>query len=119
MLAAPFYYFAELAQIKSTDSELAVQMEETEPKVRRVRIHHPSTYFVLHNHTHLMHNPYTRTIFLFVFSRQVEKLREYLEPLRADTPLVSINASDAEIHPSIELDRGPSCAPGAHAFKRR
>jgi 26S proteasome regulatory subunit (ATPase 3-interacting protein) len=77
-----FYYFAELAQIKSTptDSELAVQIDEIESKVRRV------THFVLRNHAH-------------VFSRQVAKLREHLEPLRAGTPLVStaeLNALDAE-----------------------
>jgi hypothetical protein len=56
-----FHYFAELAQIKSipTDSELAVQIDETESKVRRVA--HPLS---LHDHTHLMHNPnpYTHTI---------------------------------------------------------
>ena len=46
-----------------------------------------------------MHNPYTHYDFFFVFSRQVAKLREHLEPLRAGTPLVStteLNALDAE-----------------------
>jgi 26S proteasome regulatory subunit (ATPase 3-interacting protein) len=40
-----------------------------------------------------------RIRFLFVFSKQVAKLREHLEPLRAGTPLVStaeLNTLDAE-----------------------
>lgn len=56
-----FFYFAELAQIKSTptDSELAIQIDETESKVR-VCIHRP--LFVSHNQTHFM---LMRTRFLF------------------------------------------------------
>jgi hypothetical protein len=45
-----------------------------------------------------MHYPYTHTI-SFCLLRQVAKLREHLEPLRAGTPLVStaeLDALDAE-----------------------
>ena len=98
---ASFHHFAELAQIKSTptDSELAVQIDETESKVRRVA-HQPTVPPVL---SCIITPPNTCAhVFFFtfrVFSRQVAKLREHLEPLRAGTPLVSaveLNALDAE-----------------------
>jgi hypothetical protein len=99
-----FYYFAELAQIKNTptDSELVVQIDETESKVRVCT--HPLFFFwscIIITRTHpkncIIHICIT-ICFLF-FSKQVAKLREHLEPLRAGTPLVStaeLNELDAE-----------------------
>ena len=97
-----FCSFAELAQIKSTptDSELAVQIDETESKVR-VRIQ-PCPLFwacIITQQPNASSISIYAYAFLFVFSIQVAKLREHLEPLRAGTPLVStaeLNALDAE-----------------------
>ena len=82
-------------QIKSapTDSELAVQIDETESKMRvRVRIHRP--LFCLAQ----LHAPNALSIYVYDFVlsfRQVARLCEHLEPLRVGAPLVSPAELDA------------------------
>jgi hypothetical protein len=82
-----------VVQIKSTptDSELAVQIDETESKVC-VGIHRP-LYCLAQ-----LHAPNALSIYAYDFVlsfRQVARLREHLEPLRAGTPLVSTAELDA------------------------
>jgi len=94
-----FCYFAELVQIKSTptDSELAVQIDETESKVRAPTGIHRVHYFVLHNHTHLMHYPYpyTHTIFFLSFRNR--------SPNSANTSSLCARARRSSQQPSLTL----------------
>jgi 26S proteasome regulatory subunit, ATPase 3, interacting protein len=81
------YLATELARIKSTptEAELATQIDEVESKVSVPCSSYPHTF--------------TGTTRPSVSCKQVAKLREHLEPLRAGTPLVStaeLDALDAE-----------------------